>query len=227
MRPGCALAQHRRGRRLHGYYADGRVLRLEISAHAGDGAARAHACDKDIDLAVGIGPNFRPRGGFVYSGVGRVDELPGDKTVRNLFGQIFRLGDGTFHAQRTLGEHQLCTVSLHQLAALNAHGVRHDDDDSVTPRGCHRGKADAGVAGGGFDNDGTGLQQAAGFPVVDHGFGDAVFHGTGRVKIFQLGKDAGLQPVFPFNVGQLQQRCCPDQLVSGCIDTAHKNFLPE
>lgn len=32
VRPGCAIAQHRRGRRLHGYYADGRVLRLEISA---------------------------------------------------------------------------------------------------------------------------------------------------------------------------------------------------
>ncbi len=51
------------------------------------------------------------------------------------------------------------------------------------------------------------------------------FHGTGRVKIFQLGKDAGLQPVFPFN-GTAPTAVLPDQLVSGCIDTAHKNFLP-
>ena len=61
------------------------------------------------------------------------------------------------HALGPLGEDQLRTVGLHNLAALHAHGFGHADDDPIPSGGGHRGQADAGVAGGGLNNNGAGL----------------------------------------------------------------------
>ena len=158
-------------------------------------------------------------------GVGRVHKLAGDEAVGDLLGQLIGLGNGALHALGALAEDQFRTVGLHQLAALHAHGVRHDDDDAVATGGGHRGQADAGVAGGGLNDDGAGLQRAAGLCVVDHGLGDPVLHGAGGVEVFQLYQDLGLQFLSLFNMGQLQQRGLADQLVSGCIDLAHNKFL--
>ncbi len=107
-------------------------------------------------------------------GVRRVDKLAGDEAVRDLRGQLVGLGDGALHALGALGQHQLRAIGLHQLAALHAHGVRHDDDDTIAACSGHGGKADAGVAGGRLDDDGAGLQQTLFFCVVDHGLGDPV-----------------------------------------------------
>ena len=56
------------------------------------------------------------------------------------------------HALCTFCQDKLCAVCLHQLSALYAHGFRHYDNDTVASRRCNRRKADAGVAGGRFNN---------------------------------------------------------------------------
>ena len=159
-------------------------------------------------------------------GVGRVDELTGDEGVRDLLCQLIGLGNGTLHALGTLAQDQLCAVSLHQLAALHAHGLRHDDDDAVALGRRHSGQTDAGVAGGRLNDDRTRLQLASGFCIVDHLLGDAVFDRTRRVEVFQLCQDGGLQILLLLDVGQLQQRSVTDQLICGRINLAHKNVPP-
>ena len=157
-------------------------------------------------------------------GVGGVDELPGYEAVGDLLGQLVGLGDGTLHALGTLGEHQLCAVGLHQLAALHGHGLRHDDDDAVATGGGHGSEADAGVAGGGLDDDAAGLQQTLGLGVVDHGLGDTILHAAGGVEVLQLGDDLRLQVVGFFDMGQLQQGGVADQLVRGSVNVGHGDF---
>ena len=226
MGTGRALAQHRGGSRLHGHHLDGGVLALEILAHAGHRAAGANACHKDVHLAVGIVPDLRAGRLNVSLGVGRVDELAGDKGIGNLLGQLIGLGNGTFHALGTLAQNQLRTVGFHQLAALHAHGLRHHDDDAVALGGSHSSQADAGVAGSRLNDHGAGLELAGGLGIVDHLLGNAVLDGTGRVEVFQLCQHSGFQVSFLFNVGQLQQRSVADQLVCGRVNLAHKFILP-
>ena len=156
-------------------------------------------------------------------GVGCIHKLAGHEAVGDFMGKLFRLGDGALHALGALGEHQLRAVGLHQLAALHGHGLRHDDDDAVAPGRSHGGQTDAGVAGGGLDDDGTRLQHALRFRVVDHGLGDTVFYRTGGVEIFQLGQDFRGQVLVLFDVGQFHQRGMADQLVGGSIDLRHEN----
>ena len=158
-------------------------------------------------------------------GVGGVHKLAGDEAVGNFLRQLIGLGDGTLHALGALGEHQFRAVGLHQLAALHAHGLGHHDDDAVAPGGGHRSQTDAGVAGGGLDDNGAGLQKALGLGIINHGLGDTVLHAAGGVEILQLAQDFGLQALFLLNVDQLQQRGLSDQLISGCINVTHHQFL--
>ena len=154
-------------------------------------------------------------------GIGRVDKLAGDKAVGDLLCQLLRLGDGPLHPLDPFGEYQLRAVGLHQLAALHAHGLRHGDDDAVTPGRRHGGQADPGVAGGGLDDDRAGLQLAAGLRLVDHRLGNAVFYRPGGIEILQLSQNAGFQPRLLLNAAQLQQGRLADQLVGGCVDIGH------
>ena len=222
-----ALAQHRRGSRLYSHHLDVRVLALQVLAHAGHGAAGAHACHKDIHLAVGVLPDLGAGGLDVGLRVGRVYELAGDEGIRDLLCQLVGLGNGTLHAFGTLAQHQLCTVSLHQLAALHAHGLGHHDDDAVALGGCHSGQTDASIAGGRLNDHGTFLQQALFLGIIDHLFGDAILDRTGRIEVFQLSNDVGRQLLLLFNVGQLQQRSMTDQLICGSINLAHCSFLSD
>ena len=157
--------------------------------------------------------------------IAKADELA--KEIPNAFvpGQFVGLGNGALHALGALGEHQLRAIGLHQLAALHAHRLRHDDDNTIAPGGGHAGQADAGVAGGGLDNDGIGLQNPLGLGIVDHGLGDTILDGTGGVEILQLAEDLCLQLLVLFNVGKFKQRGVADQLVSGSEDLAHDNCL--
>ena len=77
------------------------------------------------------------------------------------------------------------------------------------------------VAGGGLDEHRARLEQAFRLRVVDHGLGDAVLDGACGVKVFQLGKELRFQSLFLLDIGELQQRGLPDQLIGGCIDVRH------
>ena len=157
---GHAGGQHRRAFRLHRRHPDGGVPGLQILPHAGDGAAGADACHEPVHLPAGILPDLRPSGVKVGLGVGGVNELAGDEAAGDLPASSSALAMAPPHALGPLGEHQLRAIGLHQLAALHAHGFRHDDDHPIAPGGGHGCQADAGVAGGGLDDDAVLMQQA-------------------------------------------------------------------
>ena len=156
--------------------------------------------------------------------IGRIYKLPRNKAVRGLLCQLLCAGDGALHALRALSQHQLCAIGLHKLAALNGHGIRHDDDDAIAPCRRYGGKADAGIAGGRLDDDGALLQKALLLRVVDHGLCDAILNRACRVKVFQLCKYFGFQTEFLFNMRKLQKRRSADELICGCINFRHNNF---
>ena len=225
MRARRSLAEDGRGRGLDRDDPDGGILLLEIGADARDRAARADAGDKDIDFSVRVRPDLRTGRRLVDGGVGRVDELAGDKGLGQFFRQFLGLGDGALHALGAFGENQLGTVGAHELTPLDAHRLGHDDDDAIAPRRRNRGKTDSGVAGGGLDDDGIGIEQSPALGVVDHRLGDAVLDRAGGVEIFKLGQQTRLQLLFLFDMRQLQQRGLSDQLIGGCKNNRHVKIL--
>ncbi len=158
-------------------------------------------------------------------GVGGVDKLAGNKAAGNLPGQFLSPGDGSGHARGPRGQNQLRAVGPQQLPPLRAHGFRHDDDGPVPPGRRHGSQADAGIAGGGLDDDRAGAQQAPGLRIVQHGLGHPVLYAAGRIEILQLRQNAGLQALLPLYALQLQQRGSADQLIGGRIDAAHMKRL--
>ena len=154
-------------------------------------------------------------------GVGGIGKLRGDKASRDLFRQCFGFCDGAGHALGTGSQYQFRAKGLHQQAALDAHGVRHDDDGLVAPGGGNGAKSDAGISAGGLDDGGAGLQITGGLRVINHHFCHPILGGTGGVEGFQLGKDFCLQIICFFQIGQLKKRRVADQLINGSVDSGH------
>ena len=223
MRARAALAQNRGGRRLYGDDLDRGLAFLEELACTGQRTAGTDARNKNVNFSVGVGPDLGAGGFIVCLRVRGIDKLPGDKAVRRLRGDLLGLGNGTLHALCTIGEDKLRAVGLHQLAALNAHGLGHDDDNAVAARGGNRGKADAGIAGGGLDDNRVALELAARLGVIKNGLGNAILDRACWVEIFKLCKQFCFELFRLFNVRKLQKRRAADQLVSRSIDLAHHN----
>ena len=90
-------------------------------------------------------------------GVGGVDELAGDEAPGDVLCQFLRFCDGPGHTQASVAEHHFRTVGRHRKPPLHTHGVRHHNDRPIAPQGRHQSKADAGIAGGGLNDDGAGF----------------------------------------------------------------------
>ena len=71
----CAAGQHRAGTGSTAMILHAGLSCLEHFADAGDGAAGADAGHDDIDLAVGVAPDFLGRGLAMDFGIGRILEL--------------------------------------------------------------------------------------------------------------------------------------------------------
>ena len=151
-----------------------------------------------------------PGGGQVDGRVGRVVELLQDEAVRRLGQDLVGLGDGALHAVGAGGEHNLRAKGQQQHAPLQAHGLRHGEDQLVALDGGHKGQRDAGVAAGGLNQHGLAGRDLAGlFGGLDHGEADAVFHAGNRVLALQLGHNgrgqAGRHAVQPHQRGLANQ----------------------
>ena len=92
VRAGLAAGQDRAVGRLDRDDLEAGLARLQHLADAGDGAAGADAGDEDVDLAVGVVPDFLGRGPAVDRRVGRVLELLRDDGVRDLLRPAPRRG---------------------------------------------------------------------------------------------------------------------------------------
>ena len=151
MRPRLAAAQHRAVGRLHGDSLEARLVLLDVFARAGDGAARAHAADQNVDLAVGVVPKLRSGGVVVNRRVGGVVELLQDVAVRRLGQNFAGLGNGALHAVRPGSEHELRAKGQQQHTPLQAHRLRDGENQPVTFDRGHKGQRDTGVAAGGLN----------------------------------------------------------------------------
>ncbi len=128
-------------------------------------------------------------------GIGRILKLSGNKASRCGSGQLIGLFDGAGHALVAGGQNNLGTVGLEQIAALQAHGFGHSQDDAIAAGGGQGSQTDAGVAAGGFNDDCTGGKFTLLLRGVQHGLGHAVLDAAGRIEILQLGNDGGLEPL--------------------------------
>ena len=157
-------------------------------------------------------------------GVRGVDELSGDEAPGYLCRQLFGLRDRALHALCALGQNEFRAIGLQNIAALHAHGLRHGEDDTVA-FGCRDGrKADAGVAGGGFDDDGAGLQQSLRFRVLDHRLCDPVLDAPGGIEVFQLYEDGSIQGEFLLKIDDLHERGVADDVQCSFIDITHDSI---
>ena len=83
------------------------------------------------------------------------------------------------------------SVVVHELAPLETHRVRHDDDRFVTLDGADQRKADALVAAGGLHDHGVRAQKPGFLSLLDHVERRAAFDGAAHVQGFHLYQNFG------------------------------------
>ena len=226
MRTGNTLRQHRRALRFHCYNLNIRVLGLQVSTHAADGSAGSNASNKDIYRSIGIIPDFHTCGLFMDCRVGWIGKLGWNEAVRQFRCQFVCLFDGALHPLCTLGQYQFCTICLHQVPALNAHGFRHGDNQAIASCCCNRSQTNSGVAAGRFNEDTARLQQTLCFCIVHHCLGDSILYAASRIEVFQLAEQLGFQVFVLFQMSQFQQRRFSNQIGNFLINMhKYRSFL--
>jgi hypothetical protein len=110
------------------------------------------------------------------------------------------------------------TSSAQQHAALVAHGLGHDEAAAVAARRADHRQRDAGVAGGGFDDDGVGADLAGPFGRLDHRQADPVLDAVGRTVELELGEEVGARALA--QAPDAHQRGITDQF-SDVVRDAH------
>ena len=208
------VGQHR-ARRVGQDHLDLRRHLLEEMGQAAEGAARADADHHRIHALLHLPPDFRAGAALVGPGIGRVVELVDVEGARRLFGDAARqvlVIVGVALADIGAGQAHLGAERLEVEDLLATHLVRHHQQHVVALLRGHQGQAQAGVAGGGFDDGAAGLQLAAGFGGLDHGQGDAVLDRAAGVLVFQLDEQLARASV---EVGQRQDRRVADHVEQG------------
>jgi hypothetical protein len=84
------------------------------------------------------------------------------------------------------GKHHLCTHRFQVKDLLLAHLVGHHDQKAIAFLRGDQGEAEAGVAGGGFDEEPAGRNLPLPLRGLDHGERDAVLDRSAGVVVFQF-----------------------------------------
>ena len=154
----------------------------------------------------------------MHLGVSGVNELTGDKAVGDLLCKLISLCNSALHALCALGKNDLCTVSLKDISALNAHCLRHCENGSVALGSCDCGKADTCVAGSRLDDYGTGLEKTLFLSNFDHVLCDSVLNASCGIEIFKLNENLSLKTKFLFNVCNLNEGSLTDEFKCALIN---------
>ena len=163
---------------------------FDVAGHAGDGSARPHARDEDVDGAAGVVPDFGARRRLVNSRVRRILELLQENVpIRRRRRDRLRLCHRRRHPARALGQDQPGPVGREQLAALDAHGFGHRQRQRVAARGRDEGERDARVPAGGLDQLLARGQHAPLLGVPHHRGADAALHRIGGIASLDLRED--------------------------------------
>ncbi len=81
--------------------------------------------------------------------------------------------------------------ATHENAFLLRKALGHKKHDLVAAMHAHQGKAYAGIAGGGLEDGGAGLQQTTAFGVENHAQRGPVLDAAARVEELQFGVNVG------------------------------------
>ena len=103
--------------------------------------------------------------------------------------------------------------------------VRQGENRAVAALLGDQGQADAGVAGGGFDDHAAGLQLAGLFGGVDDAFGNAVLGRSTGVEVFDFDGDGGFDAGRLRNVVELDERGVADEFCEAVVDGHVKSFV--
>ena len=155
------------------------------------------------------------------SRIGRIHKLSGNKTVRNLPGQLLGLRYCAFHPAGTICQYQLGTVGFQNISSLSTHGFRHRQDKPVTFDRCYSCKSDTRIAGCWFDNYRAFLQNTFLLCIFNHSFRRTVFDAAGRIQIFQLRRNSRPGLKHTFYIYKFHQRCLADQFKGSSVDLRH------
>jgi hypothetical protein len=165
-----------------------RGSRLEHAGDALERAAGAEAGDPVVEPELGeVLQDLDRRRARVDLGVGLVLELAGHEPAVRV-GQLLRLAE---HADAGLdggSEHDLGPVEAHELAALDAERLRHDDDQGIAALRADHGQPDPGVPARGLDDGLAGPQGARAFGGLDDAERQPILDRAARVHALQLGE---------------------------------------
>ena len=154
-------------------------------------AAQALARDERSQLAAGLLQHL-PRGArLVALRVCGILELARHEGVRHLGQQRLRARHRAAHAVRGGGQHDVRAVSAQDVAALEAHVLRHHQHTAIATHGRDHRETDAGVAARGLDDHGGGLELAGPFGRQDHRQRRTILDATRGVHELDLGHHLG------------------------------------
>ena len=126
-------------------------------ADARQRATRANAGAKAVDRAVHLLQDLAGGGASMYHRVIGILKLLGHPHVGVLLRHLQRGLQAGVDAFADIAvivhQNQLCPIGVHQLAALFADGIRHNDAYAIAAHSTDQRKADTLVAAGGLHND--------------------------------------------------------------------------
>ncbi len=177
---------------------------------AGDVAAGADPGDQVVQPLGKIAEYFLGGGTAVDLDIGGILELLWHPGVRRIPHQILGFLNCARHPLFLGRQHQFRAQRRQIAPPLQRHRFRHGQDQPVALDGRDHRQTDAGIAGGGFDDDAVGLEQTAPLGILDHRQADAVLDAAAGIGPLQLHPDldlvAGEQPV-DANMGRVADGC--------------------
>ncbi|MPN46802.1 hypothetical protein SDC9_194401 [bioreactor metagenome] len=103
--------------------------------------------------------------------------------------ELLGLGDGALHPQGSVGQHQFGAVGGEQFAPLDAHRLRHGQDQPVPFDRRHQRKTDTRVARGRLDDQRARLEDAGLLRRFDHRQGNPVLDRTAGIEGLHFDED--------------------------------------
>ncbi|MNL13262.1 hypothetical protein D3C87_1341650 [compost metagenome] len=180
----AAVFSHHRTDRVGQHHFQVWLHAFEETGQPGQRAGRADADNNGVHIMLGLRPDLRRGAAFVGQRVGRIVELVGEEGVGNFCGQA--PGDvlviiGVTLADIGTGDVHFSAHSLEVQDFFRGHFVRHHQHHPIALGAADQRQAQAGVAGGGFDDGAAGLEATIALGLVDHRQADAVLDRTAGV----------------------------------------------
>ena len=175
-----------------------RVELLQAAGGADEGPAGAKPGDEVRDAPGGLLPDFHRRAIVVRLPVGGVVVLVGIKIGVGVLGvELPGFADGAVGAFGRVGQDQLCPVSLENSLALQAGVGRQAEPYPVAAGRAQQSVGDAGVAGGGVQNNLAGGELPAALAFQNHVERRAVFDRAAGVEPLRLEVELHLRELAP------------------------------